>query len=106
MPDQPVDPAQPEPHSPGMEGRVSRLETFVEAMRGDIADIRQELRTLRTEMRNEISSVRGELSSMRGELATNFRWLVGLLLTLMLAMIGGFAAVYTQIATILARLPK
>ena len=99
MPDQPVDPAPPEPHSSGMEGRVSRLETFVEAMRNDIADIRQELRALRAETRNEASS-------LRGELATNFRWLVGLLLTLMLAMIGGFAAMYSQIAAILARLPK
>jgi len=78
-----------------MEGRVSRLETFVETMRADIGDIRQELR-----------AVRSEQLALRGELATNFRWLVGLMLTLLLAMMGGFAAVYTQIAAILARLPK
>lgn len=117
MPDQPVDPSQPEPHPSGMEGRVSRLETFVEAMRGDIADIRQQLRELRagqsalgTELRNGMSALRtemhSELSAIRGEMATMFRWIVGLLFTLLLAMMGGFAAVYTQIATILARLPK
>jgi len=125
-----------------MEGRVSRLETFVETMRGDIGDIRQELRAAHAEqatqsdignlradiadirqelravradqatradigsLRADIGDIRQELRAVRVEQATSFRWLVGLFVTLLLAMIGGFAAVYIQIATVLARLPK
>lgn len=106
MPDQPVEPTQPQPPRPEMELRVTRLETVAEQLRGDIADIRQELRELRagqTALRTEMHS---ELMAVRGEMAAMFRWIVGLLFTLMLAMVGGFAALYSQFATILARLPK
>ena len=109
MPDQPVDPSRPEPNSPEMEGRVSRPEATAEATRADIADIRGELRGIRAEMRTELSGmrieiagVRTEIAGVRSESATMFRWIIGL----MLAMMGGFAALYTQLATILARLPK
>ena len=55
------------------------------ATKRDLSEVRNELRgeigRLREEMRSEISGLRSEISELRREVHSNFRWIVGLFVT-------------------------
>lgn len=61
-------------------------------MKADMTGLRTEIRAdmvgLRSEMTADRTSVRGELAAIRTEAAQNFRWLVGIQMTVMLTVIG------------------
>ena len=68
-----------------LRGEISKVR---EELRGEISKVREELRgeigELRGEMnglRGEIGGLRGEISELRREVHSNFRWTVGLIIT-------------------------
>ncbi|MCC6003980.1 MAG: hypothetical protein LM590_06530 [Thermofilum sp.] len=55
------------------------------AKKEDIKELRNEIAQLRGEMaqlRGEISQVRGEIAQLRREMYSNFKWTVGIILTI------------------------
>ncbi|MGB9728593.1 MAG: hypothetical protein ACP5GU_02260 [Thermoprotei archaeon] len=50
-------------------------------LKNEISDVRKELSELRKELKNEISELRGEVNQLRGEMHSNFRWIIGVVLT-------------------------
>jgi hypothetical protein len=65
--------------------RVARMETHIEYMRLDIAELKAGQKELRTELKSEVAG-------LRKELRTDFRWLLGL----MVAGFGGLLGVTAQ----------
>lgn len=53
-----------------------------EEMHGEINGVRGEINGLRSEMLGEINGVRGEIGELRVKIDTNFRWLVGIMITM------------------------
>ena len=58
----------------GLRGEISRVR---EELRGEIGELRGEMNGLR----GEIGELRREISELRGEVHSNFRWTVGLIIT-------------------------
>jgi hypothetical protein len=68
--------------------RVARMETHIEYMRLDIAELKAGQKDLRTELKSEIGELRGEIKEVRAVMRADF-------LTLLRLMIGGFGALAT-----------
>jgi chromosome segregation ATPase len=86
--------------------RVARIETHIEYMRGDIAelkgdvkelraelksdikDVRSDFNELRAEIRTEIKDVRAEIKDVRAEARTDFRLLFSALIAVALGLAG------------------
>jgi len=50
-------------------------------LRGEISKVREELRGEMNGLRGEIGELRGEINGLRREVHSNFRWTVGLIVT-------------------------
>jgi chromosome segregation ATPase len=76
--------------------RVARMETHIEYMRLDIAELKAGQKELRTELRSEVAGLRTELKSelagLRAQTETKFLWLIGTMIT----GFGGILAVMAQ----------
>ena len=51
--------------------------TFINAVIADVAK-KEDIR----ELRNEINQLRGEINQLRSEMSSNFRWTIGIILTI------------------------
>lgn len=78
-----------EPPMNNLEPRVARLESDVEYIKRDISEIKSDLKTMRSEEREDFKSIRSE-----------FKWLIGLLITILVSALGGFATLYNMISAI------
>ena len=61
-----------------LRGEISRVR---EELREEISKVREELRGEMNGLRGEIGELRREISELRGEVHSNFRWTVGLIIT-------------------------
>ncbi len=73
------------PDDPGVEARVAVLEQIAKDTRDSIADMRTEMRQGFAGMRTEMRDIRTEMVDLRRDARSDYRWLLGL-------MIGGLAA--------------
>ena len=92
--------------------RLARLETRVEHLELQGSEIRQDIRDLRTEVREEICALRTEhredfqrveaqVQQLRVNSEKQFRWMVGIVITLGLSIIGlGAGAFFTILNSI------
>jgi predicted nucleic acid-binding Zn-ribbon protein len=84
-----------------LEGRVQEQAAHMTDLRAMGAEFRQELRDLRQELRQSIGEVRQELGQLReemrqfrAEMDRRFTWLVGMMVTGFLAVIGTVAGAF------------
>jgi len=85
-----------------MEGILEQMDKRLNHLEGELSDLRKEMREemsglrdemreemsgLRGEMREEISALRGEMREFRRALETNFRWTIGILITMWVTII-------------------
>ena len=61
---------------PGLESRVAKIEGILEEMRSRLNHLESEFRDLRSEFRD-----------LRGELRMNFRWTIGIIITMWVTII-------------------
>ncbi|MBI3049261.1 MAG: hypothetical protein HYY76_13235 [Acidobacteria bacterium] len=74
-----------------LEGRVQEQATQMTELRTMGAEFRQELRDLREEMRQEFRALRDEMDRRFDHVERRFTWLVGMMVTGFLAVIGTVA---------------
>jgi ribosomal protein L29 len=60
---------------------VARKED-VKELRNEIAQLRGEIAQLRGEINQEIAQLRGEIAQLRREMYSNFKWTIGIILTI------------------------
>ncbi len=51
------------------------------ATKKDINELRTELKNEISDVRKELNELRGEVNQLRGEMHSNFRWIIGVVLT-------------------------
>lgn len=78
----------------GLEERVARIEGILSQMDKRLNHVETEIVGLRGEinsLRGEITGLRGEINGrfarLEGEIRTNFRWIIGLMLTMWVTII-------------------
>jgi tetrahydromethanopterin S-methyltransferase subunit B len=78
----------------GLEDRISRLEESINALRERVARVEgiveqmdKRLNHIETELREFRREVLSEISNLRKELNTRFYWLIGILITMWVAII-------------------
>ncbi|WP_148274273.1 hypothetical protein [Leptospirillum ferriphilum] len=59
-------------------------------------EVKADLKDLRLEVKGEIKEVRDSVDKMRAEAKTDFRWIVGIVLTAGLAIISTFIVTYIK----------
>jgi tetrahydromethanopterin S-methyltransferase subunit B len=70
-----------------LEERMARIEGIVEQMNERLNHLETLLGQFRGEVESEIGSLRGEIGSLRVELSSQFRWTLGLLITMWITLI-------------------
>ena len=61
---------------------IKELRGEMAQLRGEISQIRAEIAQLRGEINQEIAQLRGEIAQLRREMYSNFKWTVGIILTI------------------------
>ena len=64
-----------------LRGEMNGLRGEIGGLRGEISKVREELRGEMNGLRGEIGELRGEINGLRREIHSNFRWTVGLIVT-------------------------
>ncbi len=63
----------------------SDIEALRRELKGDISDLRKEMVALNTATKNDINELRkelkGDIESLRKEISSNFRWTIGVIIT-------------------------
>ncbi|MBN5149974.1 hypothetical protein JAK23_10825 [Stenotrophomonas maltophilia] len=76
------------PHDGGMEARVAKLESTLEYVQRDVAEIRADLKKMADQLNAFGKDVNGEFRAIRAEAKTDFRLLFGALITVALGLAG------------------
>lgn len=76
--------------------QISRVEASVDRLEKKVDDGFAAVRAEIQDVRGEIKDVRGEIKDVRGEARADFRTLLGVQLTTIVAMILGFVGLFLQ----------
>ena len=83
-----------------LEGRVQEQAASMADIRASGAELRQEFRALREEMRQFREEMRQEIRDLRRDMDRRFAWVVGIMVTGFVAMIGTFAGAFWSLLQI------
>jgi hypothetical protein len=61
-------------------------------LRADIGALRTELLATQTGLRGDVASMRGDMGALRHDMTSGFRWLVGVQVLFVVALVGALAA--------------
>ena len=75
-----------------VEGRVEHHTGALGDVKSEIRDLRSEMRDLRTEMVGMRAELRGDIHRLEDKTDRHFRWLIGIQITGLLAVIGAMTA--------------
>ncbi|HLG30949.1 MAG TPA: hypothetical protein VI387_12125 [Candidatus Brocadiales bacterium] len=70
-----------------VEGVLEQIDKRLDHLESDVSSLRSEINSLRDEMHSGMNSLRGEIGELRAKIDTNFRWLVGIMITMWVTMI-------------------
>jgi len=100
QPPQPTAPKSPNPlpleptpsplHDGGMEARIAKIESHVEYIKRDVADLKSSHTRMADAMASFAKDVNAEFKSVREEMRTDFRWIIGCFAGLLAVMAKGF----------------
>ena len=65
-----------------LRGEMAQIRGEMAQLRGEISQIRAEIAQLRGEINQEIAQLRGEIAQLRREMYSNFKWTIGIILTI------------------------
>ncbi|MCC6003972.1 MAG: hypothetical protein LM590_06490 [Thermofilum sp.] len=65
-----------------LRNEIAQLRGEMAQLRGEISQVRGEIAQLRGEINQEIAQLRGEIAQLRREMYSNFKWTVGIILTI------------------------
>lgn len=70
----------------GVRAEISQLRAEINQLRREMSQLRAEVRAeisqLRSEVRAEVNQLGGEVGQLRAEVRSNFRWTIGVMLTI------------------------
>jgi uncharacterized coiled-coil protein SlyX len=74
-----------------MNERLNHIETDIGTLHADLGILREEMKTEIRDVREKLESntrdLRGEMKDLRGEMRSNFKWTMGLMITMWVTII-------------------
>jgi predicted RNase H-like nuclease (RuvC/YqgF family) len=65
-----------------LRGEINQLRGEISQLRGEMNQLREEMKQEITQLRGEINQLREEINQLREEMHSDFKWVIGIILTI------------------------